>query len=87
MVDYKADPISSTDGLDASGLGRPPTRTLAAFAALAGVLYAAGAPKCAFNDEGCIRPLAIIQPGPESVMGKHFLVIPIGVALAVFLFT
>ena len=69
------------------GLGKPVSRAFVAGVAAAGLAYTAGFPKAAFDDEGGMRPFALLSPGPDSVYEKHFLVVPVAVATAVYLFT
>jgi len=69
------------------GLGAPASRAFVAGVAATTLLYAAGYPKESFNEDGSMRPFAPITPGPYGVTSKHFLVIPVVVAGAVFLFT
>ena len=70
-----------------AGLGQPVSRAFVVGVAAASVLYATGYPRDAFNEEGGIRPLALLSPGPDGVNAKHFLVIPVALAGAAYLFT
>ncbi len=69
------------------GLGKPISRAFVAGTVATSVLYASGYPKDAFRDDGSMRPFALLSPGPDGVTGKHFLVLPLGISLAVYLFT
>ena len=69
------------------GLGKPSSRAFVAFVGATAVLYAAGLPSGAFDEEGRMRPFAPLVPGPDGVTTKHFLVAPIAIATAVWLFT
>ena len=76
-----------TDALVTLGLGSPAARAFVAGTAATSVLYASGMPKSAFRDDGTMRPFEMLTPGPDGVSLKHFLVLPVGITLAVYLFT
>lgn len=82
-----ADPVSVGEAMCALGLGKPYSRAFVAGTAATLHLYAAGFPKQAFREDGSMRPFAPLTPGPDGVTTKHFLVLPLSVALAVYLFT
>ena len=80
-------PVSVSEALVALGLGTPSARAFVAGTAATSFCYAASFPSQAFREDGSMRPFAPLTQGPDGVVGKHFLAIPIGVALAVYLFT
>lgn len=69
------------------GLGSPVSRAFVAGVGATALLYATGYPAAAFNEEGGIKPLSLLSPGPDGVGAKHFLVLPVAIATGVFLFT
>lgn len=69
------------------GLGQPTARAFVAGVGAATLLYFAGFPGEAFREDGSLKPLSLLSPGPDSVGSKHFLVLPAVVTGAVFLFT
>jgi len=75
------------DAMVTLGLGHPASRAFCAGTAATSVLYASGYPKDAFREDGSMRPFSLLTPGPDGVSSKHFLVLPIGITLAVYLFT
>lgn len=78
---------STRDVLSKIGLGTPTARAFVAGVAVTSVLYLAGCPKAAFDEDGNIRAFAPLSEGPDAVTLKHFLCIPCAVTAAVFLFT
>ena len=86
-MSYPSPQISVTDALVVLGLGQPTSRAFVAFVASASALYAAGVPKEAYDDSGNIRPFEPLTSGPDGVSTKHFLVLPVAIATAVWLFT
>ena len=68
------------------GLGQPSARGFCSFAAAAGLAYLAAYPKTAFDDEGKIRPWKALSPAPTAT-NAHFLILPVGVGVACYLFT
>ena len=87
MAEYASPTITAKDALVALGLGRPVARSFVAAVAVAGGMYIVGKPNDAFTDDGAIRPFAPLTPGPDGVTFKHFLVVPLVAATAVYLFT
>jgi len=79
--------VDPRDVMVSLGLGQPQSRAFCAAVAASSLFYFAGYPKDAFREDGTIRPFAPLTPGPDGVTEKHFLVIPLAVATAVFLFT
>lgn len=75
------------DALVTLGLGKPSARAFVAGITSAAILYFAGYPNEAFRDDGTLRPFAPITPGPDGVKAKHFLVLPLGIAVGAYLFT
>lgn len=69
------------------GLGQPLARAFVAGVGTATLLYATGTPSAGFRDDGSIKPFSLLSPGPDSVGSKHFLVLPVAIAGAVYLFT
>lgn len=84
---YQPDPITVRQALGALGLGSPIARAFVAFTATASILYASGVPKQAFDDQGIVLPFAPLAPDGLGVTYSHFLVVPVGIATAVYLFT
>jgi hypothetical protein len=68
------------------GLGEPKSRAFVAGGLAAAILFATTTPKAAFTDEGEMRPWSVLSPHPSATQ-VHFLVYPLGVAAAVYLFT
>ena len=81
------DPITTRQALSALGLGKPASRAFVVGIGATALLYAVGYPKEAFLDDGSMRPFKPITPGPDGVTAKHFLVLPLGIATAAYLFT
>ena len=79
--------VDPRDVLVSLGLGNPSARAFVAGIATTGLLYFSGFPKGAFREDGSIRPFAPLTPGPDGVTEKHFLVAPIAIATAAYLFT
>lgn len=75
------------DVLGVMGLGTPVARGFVAGVAATAVCYAASYPQEAFREDGTIKPFSPLSPGPDGVRSKHFLVVPLVVATATFLFT
>ena len=75
------------DVLVAVGLGSPISRAFVAAVASTSLFYFANFPKAAFREDGTIRPFAPLTPGPDGVTEKHFLVAPLAITTAVYLFT
>ena len=75
------------DVLSKVGLAYPGARAFVAGVAVTSLLYCTGLPKGAFDEDGNIRPFSLMSAGPDAVCTKHFLVCPIAVTAAVFLFT
>ena len=69
------------------GMGRPVARAFVAGSVATLALYAAGFPKAAFREDGTMCPFSPLCKGPDGVCAQHFLVLPVTVATAVFLFT
>lgn len=59
------------------GMQYPSRRAFVAFVFAAGLLYVAGLPRAAFDEEGNIKRFAPINVGPDDVRCKHFLVAPV----------
>ena len=71
----------------ALGLGNPGSRALCA-ALLTGVVsYALKMPSDAFRPDGSLRPAKQAGSRAADATGKHFLLTPVAVGTAVYLFT
>ena len=68
------------------GLGTPAARAFTAFALTSVASYVTKLPAEAFDEEGRIRSPSLFSPGPGST-DAHFLVLPMAVATAAYLFT
>lgn len=68
------------------GLGEPLSRALAVGALTAGVTYLAKFPNEAFRDDGSVKPLKYLSPEPDATY-THFLLLPVVIATATYLFT
>ena len=69
------------------GLASPLSRAFVTGAGVAAIQYVTKAPTAAFDEDGAIRPWSLMNPqNPEST-DQHFLIVPLGVATAVYLFT
>ena len=68
------------------GLGQPSARAFVAGTAAAGLAYIGTFPKAAFREDGSMKPPRLLSPEPDAT-NTHFLLVPLAVAGAVFLFT
>lgn len=68
------------------GLGHPLQRAVTAGAIAAGIQYVTKSPKAAFDESGSIRPHRMFSVSPGAT-DTHFLMIPVVVATAAYLFT
>lgn len=68
------------------GLGSPGARAITSAALAATVAYAVGFPASSFNKDKSLKYWSLVKPGPDSTHA-HFLVVPLVVGTAVFLFT
>ena len=68
------------------GLGKPSSRAFVIGVTAAGLLYLAGRPKASFREDGTIKPCRLLSPEPDATM-THFLLFPVGAAVAGYLFT
>lgn len=71
----------------AAGLRTPSQRALTAFLVTGAVTYAMKYPKEAFRSDGTMRPASITGSRAGDATGRHFLLTPLAVASATFLFT
>ena len=72
----------------AMGLGKPNQRGACAAVATGTVAYVAKFPSHAFREDGSIRPLNTLSAAPDAVpITHHFLLTPLVVGAAAFLFT
>ena len=72
----------------AMGIGRPSQRALLA-AVVTGVgTYALKYPRRAFREDGSMRPLQSLSMAPDAAsLSSHYLLTPLAVGTAVYLFT
>lgn len=68
------------------GLGTPSSRAFVIGVTAAGLLYLAGRPKASFREDGTMKPCRLLSPEPDATM-THFLLFPVGAAVAGYLFT
>ena len=68
------------------GLGTPIARATTAFVGAGIVCYVMGYPNNAFRRDGSLRPHSSLSMSPEAT-SSHFILTPLVVAGAVFLFT
>jgi len=68
------------------GLGKPQSRAMCGGILAAGVLLLAGRPKAAFREDGSMRPFKPLSAEPDATY-THFLLGPIAIAAACYLFT
>lgn len=87
MAQYQRPKIGWRDVLVTMGLGQPLARAFVAGVAGVTVLYAAGYPREAFDEDGNIRPFAPLTPLADGVTSKHFLVLPLTIAAAAYILT
>ncbi|AUL80787.1 hypothetical protein [Pleurochrysis sp. endemic virus 1b] len=79
--------VTDTRGaMVALGLGNPVTRAFVAGSIAAGVAYSSSFPQAAFREDGTIKPFKWVSPEPDATL-THFLLFPLVVAGATFLFT
>jgi hypothetical protein len=69
------------------GLGTPAARAVSAAIVAGGVSYALRRPAHCFRRNGTMRPLAGLSPELDAAGYDHFLLIPVVVGTAAFLFT
>lgn len=68
------------------GLGSPAARAFVLATATAAVAYVAKFPGAAFREDGSMKPLKYLSPEPDATH-THFLLVPVAVAGAAYLFT
>ena len=68
------------------GLGTPLRRAALALSVSLGLGYLGSKPSGAWDDEGNMRPFKLISQDPEATY-NHFLVVPVAVTAAVYLFS
>ena len=82
--------VEVTDGvrgvLVKLGLAQPSSRAFVIGITAAGLLYLAGRPKASFREDGTMKPLRWLSPEPDATY-THFLLVPVGAAVAGYLFT
>lgn len=69
------------------GLASPLSRAFVAGASVAAIQYVTKTPGAAFDEDGAIRQWSLVSPQSPEATDQHFLILPIGVASAVYLFT
>ena len=69
------------------GLGSPISRAFVAGATVASIQYITKTPKDAYDEDGAIKPWLLMSPQNPEATDKHFLILPLGAAITVFLFT
>tara|TARA_Y100000748_G_scaffold36550_1_gene27082 strand:+ start:57 stop:329 length:273 start_codon:yes stop_codon:yes gene_type:complete len=69
------------------GLASPLSRAFVAGASVAAIQYVTKTPSAAFDEDGAIRQWSLVFPQSPEATDQHFLILPIGVASAVYLFT
>lgn len=70
----------------ALGLSNPVARAFVAGTACTGLAYLSGKPSDCFREDGSIKPFAPLSSELDATF-THFLVLPLTVATAVYLFT
>jgi len=68
------------------GLAKPINRAVAGGTIAAGILYLTSTPKAAFREDGSMRPFKPLSAEPDATY-THFLLGPLAVAAALYLFT
>ena len=68
------------------GLGQPTSRAYVGGTVAAGLLYLTSTPKAAFREDGTIRPFKPLSADPDATY-THFLLGPLAIAAAFYLFT
>ena len=68
------------------GLGNPMSRAFVAGTAVGLLAYGLKIPGSAFDDDGNMKPLALVSQAPNAT-NAHFLAVPIGAATLAYLFT
>lgn len=68
------------------GLATPSSRGFVAGSLATGLAYIGKYPSSAFREDGSLKPIGFTSSGPDPST-TDFLRVPVGVALAVFLFT
>lgn len=69
-----------------TGLGTPLSRAFVAGTAVGIATYALKWPRESFDEEGQMRPLSLVSKDPSATK-FHFLAVPLGAAVAAYLFT
>lgn len=68
------------------GLGTPAARAFVVGTMVGLAAYAVKQPAMSFDEEGKMRPLALVSKAPTAT-NAHFLAVPLTAAAAAFLFT
>ena len=69
------------------GLGTPGKRALTAMLATGAVAYVTKYPQAAFRADGTMKPARITGSAAADAADRHFLLTPLTVGVAVYLFT
>ena len=72
--------------LVAAGLGQPLARGFVAGTCALGICYIGGMPNTAFREDGTMKPFKPLSMDADAT-NAHFLLVPLTVGLAAFLFT
>jgi len=69
------------------GLASPLARAFVAGSGVAAIQYVTKTPNAAFDEDGAIRQWSLVYPQNPEATDQHFLILPLGVAAVVYLFT
>lgn len=69
------------------GLGSPLARAFVVGSGVAAIQYVTKTPGAAFDEDGAIRQWTMMSPKSPEATDQHFLILPIAIASAVYLFT
>ena len=69
------------------GLASPLSRAFVAGAGVSAIQYLTKTPNAAFDEGGALRQWSLFSPQNPEATDQHFLILPLGVAAAVYLFT
>ena len=73
--------------LVAGGLGTPAKRAVASMLAVGALAYVLKYPSAAFRSDGSMRPAKATGSSAADATNRHFLLMPLSVGTAVYLFT
>ena len=86
MTNYVEEVTDVRGTLVKMGLGKPSNRAVCGGIIAAGVLLLAKFPEAAFREDGSMRPFKPLSAEPDATY-THFLLGPIAIATACYLFT